>query len=47
MLPFQGRSAATAITRDGSPVAYTTQTIKGIEYAMFDTISGACQATYS
>ena len=35
-----------ALTRDGNPVALTTQTIKGIEYAVFDGAAGAYAATY-
>ena len=37
----------TAITRAGSPVTYTVQTIKGIQYAMFTAATGAFVATYS
>jgi hypothetical protein len=48
MLPLQGPAGAlTAITRDGSPVAYTVQTIKGIQYAMFDATTATYQASYS
>ena len=48
MLPVQGpASSLTAITHGGSPVAYTVQTIKGVQYAMFDTATGSYQATYS
>jgi hypothetical protein len=47
MLP---RSTATAnlssITLDGSPVAFTTQTIKGVEYAVFEAQNGRYSATY-
>ena len=31
----------------GNPVTYSVQTIKGIQYAMFNAITGTCQATYS
>ena len=48
MLPMQGPSGTlTAITRAGSPVAYTVQTIKGIQYAFFTAETAAYQATYS
>ncbi len=48
MLPTQGPSGSlSALTCAGSPTAYTTQTIKGIQYAMFNTITGTCRATYS
>ena len=41
------RDAERADLRQASPRSYTVQTIKGIQYAMFDTITGTCQATYS
>jgi hypothetical protein len=48
MLPTQGPSGTlSSLTCAGSPRSYTLQTIKGIQYAMFDTITGTCQATYS
>jgi hypothetical protein len=48
MLPAQGPTGTlSTLSCGGSPKAYTTQTIKGIQYAMFDTITGTCQATYS
>ena len=48
MLPTQGRTGTlSALTCNGLPATYTVQTIKGIQYAMFDTITGTCQATYS
>jgi fibronectin type 3 domain-containing protein len=48
MLPTQGPTGTlSALTCGGSPRTYTVQTIKGIQYAMFDTITGTCQATYS
>jgi hypothetical protein len=34
------------ITRNGSSVAYTTETIKGVQYALFPATSGAYQASY-
>jgi hypothetical protein len=36
-----------SLTRDGSAVATTTQTIKGIEYAFFSAAGGNYTATYS
>ncbi len=48
LLPTQGPSGTlSALSCGGSPRAYTLQTIKGIQYAMFDTITGTCVATYS
>jgi hypothetical protein len=48
MLPTQGRTGTlNALTCNGLPASYTVQTIKGIQYAMFDTVTGTCQATYS
>ena len=48
MLPTQGPTGTlSALTCGGSPKTYTLQTIKGIQYAMFDAIIGSCQATYS
>ena len=48
MLPTQGPTGTlSALTCSGSPRTYTLQTIKGIQYAMFDTVTGTCQATYS
>jgi fibronectin type 3 domain-containing protein len=48
MLPTQGPTGTlSALTCGGSPKTYTLQTIKGIQYAMFDAIAGSCQATYS
>ena len=48
LLPTQGPTGTlSALSCAGSPKAYTLQTIKGIQYAMFDTITGTCQATYS
>ena len=34
------------ITWNGAPVSYTTQTIKGIQYAVFPATSGSYQASY-
>jgi hypothetical protein len=36
-----------SLTANGSPVAFTTQTIKGIAYAVFPGVSGAYVATYA
>jgi hypothetical protein len=48
LLPIQGPSGSlTAITRGGVPVAYTVQTIKGLQYAMFDAATATYQAAYS
>jgi hypothetical protein len=47
MLPTQSSTGTlTAVTRDGSSVAFTKQTIKGIEYAFFPATAGAYAATY-
>jgi hypothetical protein len=48
LLPTHGRNGTlSALTCGGSPRAYTVQTIKGTEYAMFDAVTGTCRATYS
>jgi hypothetical protein len=48
MLPLQGPAGTlTAITRGGTPVTYTVQTIKGIQYALFDAATATYQATYA
>ena len=48
LLPTQGPTGTlSALSCAGSPKTYTLQTIKGVQYAMFDTITGTCQATYS
>jgi hypothetical protein len=48
MLPTQGPTGTlSVVTCGGSFVPFTLQTIKGIQYAMFDTTTGTCQATYS
>jgi hypothetical protein len=48
MLPVQGPAGSlTGITRAGSPITYTLQTIKGIQYAMFAATAGAYVATYN
>ncbi len=48
MLPLQGPTGTlTGITRAGSPVTYTVQTVKGIQYAMFTAVTATFVATYS
>ena len=48
LLPTQGPTGTlSALTCGGAPRAYSVLTVKGIQYAMFDTITGVCQATYS
>ncbi len=48
MLPVQGPNGPlTEIRRNGAQVTYTTQTIKGIQYAFFDGENGSYQASYS
>ena len=48
MVPAQARGGAlVGITRDGSPVSVTTQTIKGVAYAFFDAAAGSYTATYA
>ena len=47
MLPTQGPSGTlSTLTRAGSPVVYTTQTIKGVQYALFAAVDGQYTATY-
>ena len=40
-------SALTTLTLNGNAVAFTRQTIKGIEYAVFSAATGTYQATYA
>jgi hypothetical protein len=49
MLPVArtGAGRLAALTRGGAPVAFTTATLKGIEYALFPAVPGAYVATYS
>ena len=48
MLPTQGPTGTlSALTCGGSAMSYTLATIKGVQYAMFATITGSCQAIYS
>jgi hypothetical protein len=47
MLPSNGPSGTvSSITMGGNPVVFTTQTIKGISYAMFAADTGSYQAVY-
>ena len=47
MLPASGPTGALqAIARNGQPVAFATQTIKGITYATFPADAGSYVATY-
>ncbi len=48
ILPLQGPSGTlSSISTGGSPVAYTVQTVKGIQYAVFDAANATFEATYS
>lgn len=48
MLPVQSvKGALTALTRNGTAVAYTQETIKGVTYAMFPAASGNFSAAYT
>jgi fibronectin type 3 domain-containing protein len=48
MLPVQGPAGTlTGITRAGSAVPYTVQTIKGVAYAVFDAATATYVATYA
>lgn len=48
MLPNRfGNLSLSSITRNGSTITYTTQGIKGIEYALFSGNSGSYVATYT
>jgi hypothetical protein len=45
LLPTQGPSGTlSALSCGGSPKPYTVQTIKGVAYAMFDTVNRGCRA---
>lgn len=47
MLPRRGPTGTlSALTCGGSPKAFTVQTIKGVEYAVFDAVNGTCRGTY-
>jgi hypothetical protein len=48
MLPTSTSTAnLTGITFAGSPIAYTMQTIKGVEYGIFEAQNGRYEATYT
>jgi hypothetical protein len=48
MVPLTGAwGQLQTLTRGGSPVSYTTQTIKGVDYAIFAAAGGSYRATYS
>jgi hypothetical protein len=48
MIPAQtGGREVLAISRDGAPVEYENETIKGILYAMFPVETGAYSITYA
>lgn len=48
MLPItSGQTTLSSITRDGNPVRYTTGTIKGVSYALFNATAGSYTAAYS
>jgi Concanavalin A-like lectin/glucanases superfamily/Bacterial Ig-like domain/Bacterial Ig domain len=48
MLPTQaGGKTLTALSRGGNAVFYTTQTVKGIQYAVFSASAGTYAATYT
>ena len=47
MLPLQGHGGTlSSISRGGTPVSYTTETIKGIGYAFFPAVTGSYAAVY-
>jgi len=48
MVPARSSAGAlTGVKRDGNAIAYTTETIKGVEYAFVDAASGAYEASYA
>jgi hypothetical protein len=48
MLPVQaGTRTLQSLSRSGSAVPFTTQTIKGLQYALFTAAAGTYAATYS
>jgi hypothetical protein len=48
MLPTRdGTGTLASLTRNGSPVSFATQTIKGIEYAVFAAGAGTYSAAYT
>ena len=46
MVPTSPTLGVASVTRNGSPVAYTTRTIKGISYAVFPALAGSYQVTF-
>jgi hypothetical protein len=47
MLPLQGPSGTlTTLQRGGSPVTFTTRTVKGVDYAVFNAVGGTYTAVY-
>ena len=46
MLPAFTGGSLEEITRNGTPIAFSLDTIKGVTYAIFDATSGSYQATY-
>jgi len=48
LLPYDAATGAlTGLTRNGDPVAWTAQTIKGVAYAVFSGLPGNYAATYA
>ena len=48
LLPTQGPTGTlSSLSCNSLPRTYTVLTIKGVQYAMFDTVTGTCLATYS
>jgi flagellar hook capping protein FlgD len=48
MVPLDGAwGQLQTLTRGGSPVSFTTETIKGVDYAVFAAAGGSYRATYS
>ena len=47
MLPVSSPAGAlSALSKDGSPVAYEVRTVKGIDYAVFTATDGRYTASY-
>jgi hypothetical protein len=48
LVPLKSNTGAvvTTLTRDGATVPFTTQTVKGVQYAAFAAAAGAWRATY-
>jgi hypothetical protein len=45
MVPMQGRSV-TAVRRDGASLPFSTRTVKGVAYAVFDAQTGTYEVTF-